>query len=181
MKLYTKSGDDGSTSLFGGVRVSKTDPRVVAYGCVDELNAAIGVAVSVSIDEEMRAHLQNIQSELFVIGAELATPSTGKTQAQLAQSSIDAIEGLIDSADGACSPLTQFILPGGCPSAATLHLARTVCRRAERAAIELASQEPVRDCVIVYLNRLGDLLFALARLANQRADHPETPWTNPDA
>lgn len=179
MKLYTKHGDDGSTSLFGGKRVSKTDPRVVAYGSVDELNAVLGVAVSESTDDETNASLRTIQSELFVLGAELATPSGTTSQSELGDDRIAALERLIDSADGACAPLTQFILPGGCPAAAQLHLARTVCRRAERAVIALAAIEPVRDAIVIYLNRLSDLLFAMARLANQRAGYPDIPWVNP--
>ncbi len=181
MKLYTKVGDDGSTSLFGGSRVSKTDLRVVAYGCVDELNAALGVAVGTCEDAEIKAFLQQIQSELFVVGAELATPSTAQPRTQLAEDRIAALEGLIDRSDEECPPLTQFILPGGSPTAAHLHLARTVCRRAERATVELAAKEPVRNAIMVYLNRLGDLLFALARLANHRAGMPDVPWTGADA
>ena len=179
MKLYTKNGDDGSTSLFGGSRVSKTDPRVVAYGCVDELNAVLGMAVSANNDDEMNGSLQTIQSELFVLGAELATPSGATSQTVLGDDRIAALEQWIDAADEDCAPLTQFILPGGCPGAAQLHFARTVCRRAERAVITLGSTEPVRGAIVIYLNRLSDLLFALARLANHRVGCPDIPWVNP--
>lgn len=181
MKLYTKSGDDGSTSLFGGKRVSKADLRVTAYGNVDELNAAIGVVLSACDDGETSASLTTIQAELFSLGAGLAASDPNKAQAQVTQTPIDVMERLIDAAEAECAPLSQFILPGGTTVASGLHFARTVCRRAERSVVELAAAEPVDRLAVVYLNRLSDLLFALARRANYRAGAADVPWKNPSA
>jgi len=178
MKLYTKTGDDGTTGLFGGGRVLKASARVEAYGTVDETNAAIGVARAVPLDPVIDAVLAPIQADLFTLGAELACVpgKEGKLgMTPIGEVDIARLERAIDEADGACPPLKSFVLPGGSPGAAALHVARTVCRRAERAALAVGDA-PVRRDVIVYLNRLSDLLFALARRANIVAGVADVPW-----
>lgn len=178
MKLYTRRGDDGKTELIGGRRVSKNHPRVVAYGCVDELNAAIGLALADCQIDAISQPLITTQGMLFGLGAELATPdSSHPPSGRIKTDHVSEIEQQIDQADKALTPLRSFILPGGTVLAARLHLARTVCRRAERAVIALAEAEAVDPVAIAYLNRLADLLFALARLANANAGIPDVPWT----
>lgn len=180
MKIYTRTGDAGETGLFGGGRVPKDHIRVEAYGSVDELSSSIGVAIAVLEDEEVRSRLETLQPDLFAIGAHLATPpvTRGKrpTLPPLPIERIEAMESWIDSADTELPPLRAFIMPGGSPAGAALHHARTVCRRAERRVISLAAVEPVEADLLRYLNRLSDLLFALARLVNKRADVPEREW-----
>ena len=178
--LYTRTGDAGTTALFGGKRVPKDDPRVEAYGVVDELNSAIGVAVSVMRRHKLIAALQGIQNELLNIGSELA--SAGAKQAQVAalftdaERKIAALEALTDEYDARLPALRTFILPGGSRAGALLHLCRTVCRRAERAVVTLGRKENVRSEIGAYLNRLSDLLFVLARYENRAAKKPETAW-----
>ena len=179
MKLYTKHGDDGSTGLIGGTRVPKNDPRVVAYGDVDETNAAIGVVISGCNDDETVATLRGIQADLFVLGSELATPSGEQPRFRVGESHVKQLERWIDAASAEVAPLRNFVLLGGTATAAGLHLARTVCRRAERAVVGLAQMQPVGQWVIVYLNRLSDLLFAMARQANKRAGVEDIPWHPP--
>jgi cob(I)alamin adenosyltransferase len=175
MKIYTRTGDAGETALFGGGRVSKDHPRVAAYGTVDELNASLGVAVAVSGREDVRERLGRVQHDLFALGALLSTPPPGPGRAvpkglpAPPLPRVPEMEGWIDEADEQLPELRAFILPGGTPAAAALHLARTVCRRAERAVVHLAAREAVEDWVLVYLNRLSDLLFAFARLENVAA------------
>jgi cob(I)alamin adenosyltransferase len=180
-KIYTKTGDTGDTGLFGGGRVPKDDPRVSAYGDVDELNAVIGMARSVEMMPRIDEVLAPVQRDLFALGALLATPDLVKMKEQLSKARIsDArikqLEQAIDDGEGELEPLTAFILPGGTPKAAALHVARTVCRRAERAVIALQRGSEVPQIVIVYLNRLSDLLFVLARVANRRAGAGEVTW-----
>jgi cob(I)alamin adenosyltransferase len=179
VKLYTKTGDDGSTGLIGGSRASKADPRVQAYGEVDETNATIGLARSAGGECEFDAWLAQIQADLFVLGAELASPGTQPPRHAIAAADITRLEGWIDDASAPAPPLKNFILPGGCETAARLHLARCVCRRAERATVWLSEQQRVRSEAIIYLNRLSDLLFALARLANHRANRADVIWSAP--
>lgn len=179
MKLYTKSGDDGSTGLFGGPRVPKCDPRVDAYGEVDEANAAIGVALAACTDKQIAERLLQIQADLFVVGAELATPAGHKPPNTISPSQSTQLEQWIDEACGETQPLRTFVLPGGTFIAAALHLARTVSRRAERAVVLLSQQEEVSSAAIIYLNRLSDLLFAWARLVNHRAGVADIPWNPP--
>jgi cob(I)alamin adenosyltransferase len=178
LKIYTKRGDQGETSLLGGQAVSKASPRVSAYGEVDELNAAIGLARTVAGDGELAAILAGIQEDLFELGAELATApgSPSKASVPVGPEAVGALEQLIDRFQAALPPQKHFVLPTGTPAAAALHLARTVCRRAERSLVHLASQEPIGPQSLVYLNRLSDLLFTLARSANQRSGVPDTPW-----
>ena len=177
MKIYTKTGDTGETGLFGGTRVSKASPRVAAYGDVDELNSVIGLARVHRIDDERDALLGAVQLDLFDLGAELAArPGRQSAAPQIGEREIARLERAIDSAEEELAPLTTFILPGGSPGAAHLHLARTVCRRAERGVVGLAADDTLRPEVIRYLNRLSDLLFVLARLANARAGVADVPW-----
>jgi len=183
LKIYTKTGDDGETGLFGGGRISKDSLRVAAYGEVDEVNAALGLARALDPQEFADALLQRIQRDLFTIGAELATPDPDKLRKALArsgaaigESDVTALEDAIDSHESRLEPLKNFILPGGTPKAATLHLARTVCRRAERAVVALARDEQISPAILQYLNRLSDLLFVLARAANAHAGRPDVKW-----
>lgn len=181
LKIYTKTGDGGDTGLFGGGRVPKDDPRVSAYGDVDELNAVIGQARSVEMMPRIDEVLAPVQRDLFAIGALLATPDLEKMREQLEKARItDAriaqLERAIDDGETELEPLKSFILPGGTPKAAALHVARTVCRRAERAVIHLQREATIPPIVIVYLNRLSDLLFVLARVANKRAGAGEVTW-----
>lgn len=193
MKLYTKRGDGGFTSLFDGSEVRKDDARVTAYGTVDELNAFIGLAAAVAVQRagahstaELAARLTTIQSELFNIGADLATPETAAHRdrvPQVADAEIARLEAWIDDATAAVTPLRSFILPGGDLLAAQLHVCRTVCRRAERLVVTLSAQSAsagaVNPKVVIYLNRLSDLLFAWARWANHAAGVGDVPWINP--
>ena len=179
MKIYTKTGDRGETSLFDNTRVSKADPRVDAYGEVDELNACIGAARAAGAGADLAAPLDSIQRNLFALGARLADPSARiaerVTKAAITDQHVEELEQLIDRLEAEMPPLRRFILPGGSPAGALLHLARTVCRRAERRVIGLGSGA-VDPIVIVYLNRLSDLLFVMARAVNHRAGHPEAEW-----
>jgi cob(I)alamin adenosyltransferase len=178
MRIYTRTGDDGTTGLIGPGRVRKSDARVEAYGSVDELNATLGVARSLDEAGWFADLIGAIQPRLFVIGALLATVSE-ELRAQLEQldeADIATLETSIDALQADLAPLTQFILPGGTLLAAELHRARTVCRRAERRVVALADQHPVDERVLRYLNRLADLLFVMARAANHRAGVPETTW-----
>jgi cob(I)alamin adenosyltransferase len=181
MKIYTKTGDDGTTGLFGGRRVSKTDPRVEAYGIVDELNAVLGVALA-SNDApglaSLRELLLSIQRDLFVLGADLATPRGEESTylPRIQEEHVVTLEHAIDSAEASLPALGNFILPGGPAPAAQLHHARTVCRRAERATVQLAEQQDVGAIPVRYLNRLADLLFVLARSAAHTQGAPEIEW-----
>ena len=178
MKIYTRTGDTGETSLFGGTRVGKDDPRVDAYGEVDELNAHIGVARAHAADSEIDAELIQLQRDLFALGAQLADPggTVGDrlTKARLGDDATARLEHLIDRLEAGLPPLRNFILAGGTPCGAALHVARAVCRRAERAMVAL---EPAVDPMLLrYINRLSDLLFVLARTANLRGGATEAIW-----
>lgn len=181
MKIYTKTGDSGDTGLFGGGRVPKDDPRVEAYGDVDELNAVLGMARSAELMPRIDEVLVPIQRDLFSIGALLATVDHDKmeqhlTKARISDERIAELEHAIDACDRELEPLKAFILPGGTQKAAALHVARTVCRRAERRVIRLQREVEIPQIVVVYLNRLSDLLFTLARFANMRAGAGEVTW-----
>jgi len=178
MKIYTRTGDTGETSLFGGTRVGKDDPRVAAYGEVDELNAHLGLARASAPDADIDAELVRLQRDLFALGAQLADPSgkvgTKIPKAVLSEGDVERMERAIDRLEAGLPPLTNFILAGGSPCGATLHVARAVCRRAERSMVSL---EPAVDAVLLkYINRLSDLLFVLARAANQRGGAAESVW-----
>jgi cob(I)alamin adenosyltransferase len=178
MKIYTKTGDDGSTGLIGGDRVRKCDPRIDCYGTVDELNAALGVAM-VTASADLRERLAAIQNDLFVIGSHLATPEVNTTSAHLPpldEALIARLEMQIDAADTILPPLRTFILPGGNETAARLHLARTICRRAERLLVDFSLDRPVPAFILTYLNRLSDWLFVYARFANHADGVADVPW-----
>jgi cob(I)alamin adenosyltransferase len=179
MKIYTKTGDDGTTGLLGGVRVPKHDARVAAYGDVDEANAVVGTAAALG-DRALARLLHGVQKDLFAIGARLADP-TREVVARRAKAAVTAghvrrLERAIDARERELPPLRSFVLPGGCPVAAALHQARTVVRRAERSVVALAQAAAVEPGIVVYLNRLSDLLFVLARSENHRAGIVEERW-----
>jgi len=180
VKIYTKQGDQGETALFGGQTVRKDSPRVTAYGEVDELNAALGLARALlaQTDGEIEAILAGLQGDLFVLGAELATPPgvENKASAPVSPDDVARLERIIDRLQESLAPQKHFVLPGGRTPAAALHLARTICRRAERSAVRLAGTEPVSETLLVYLNRLSDLLFVLARSCNARGGVADVPW-----
>ena len=183
MKIYTRTGDSGSTGLYGGPRVSKDDERIHAFGSVDELNAAIGVSRCHSVGGTLDSQLAQIQHELFSIGAELATPHPDDHQTRLiGDRHIARLENWIDDHEQGLPELRQFILPAGTAAAVALHLARSVCRRAERHVVTLAHREgsDVANDLIVYLNRLSDLLFVMSRVANRDAGVADEGWVRPD-
>lgn len=190
MKLYTKRGDAGLTDLYGGQRVGKDHLRVDAYGTVDELNSVIGLVLAAGGPDELIGPLRSIQSRLFEIGADLATPrgevdehgkeiGRGSTVPRINETHVDELEGWIDAVCEPVPAMQHFILPGGTELAARLHLARTVCRRTERFCVALTHHEPIGEHVVIYLNRLSDLLFAMARRANQLAGVEDVPWLTP--
>ncbi len=179
MKIYTKTGDQGQTGLFGGPRVSKDHARIEAFGTVDELNSHLGLIRTLPDASVFDAELRRIQCELFDLGAELATP--GSTAERITPAHVAVLEKLIDEHEATLEPLACFILPTGTPLAAAIHVARTVCRRAERRVVTLAAQldTTIPANAIEYLNRLGDLLFVMARVVNHRAGVPDDPWVHP--
>ena len=180
MKIYTKTGDKGETGLFDGTRVPKDATRVDAYGSVDELNAVLGGAVAFLEDAEIADILRQIQRDLFAVGARLADPRLGREgksdKDRFGADRVTRLEEIIDRFEAELPPLRRFILPGGSRAGALLHLARTVCRRAERRIVTLAREIEIQPVVITYMNRLSDLLFVLARAANHRARAEEIPW-----
>lgn len=181
MRIYTKTGDGGETGLYGGERVPKSHPRVAAYGDVDETNAAIGAAAAAAPPEFEAALFERIQRDLLTIGAELAAPDPMRLERALSgppigDSDVLELERAIDRLEGPLPPLRSFILPGGAPKAAALHLARTVCRRAERSVVTLTREVAVSSPILKYLNRLSDLLFVLARAANAHVGRGDVTW-----
>ena len=181
MKLYTKTGDGGQTQLGDGTRVGKDHARIAAYGEVDELNATVGLAAAVCDDAEWTDRLRHVQDRLFVLGAALADPAGGPQTPKLEADDVTGLERWIDQATDAVEPLKSFVLPGGSELAARLHLARTVCRRAERTVVALAGREQVSGDAVVFFNRLSDLLFAWARLANRRGGLADLVWRPKDS
>lgn len=180
MKIYTRAGDDGTTGLLGAGRVSKDDPRIESYGTVDELNAVLGTARAAAVDPAADAELARLQDDLFAVGAALADPDPrGKFHNAVAPALGARLEAEIDAMEAELPPLSRFILPGGTPAAAQLHLARTICRRAERLVVRLDRTPDglVPPNLVAYLNRLSDLLFVLARAVNHRAGVEDTPWS----
>lgn len=177
MKIYTRTGDGGATTLFDGTRIAKSDPRVDAYGEVDEANAVIGLAIAQATDADIRDLLVLVQRDLFALGSRLADPAERiadrVTKIALGPEDVTRLEGWIDKYEAELTPLRRFILPGGTPAAASLHVARTVCRRAERRMVALAVLEVE---FLAYMNRLSDLLFVLARVVNYRAGVAEAEW-----
>ena len=175
MKIYTRTGDGGETSLFGGARVAKNDPRIEAYGTVDELNSFIGVARAAWAESPIDTQLHQAQMDLFEIGAHLASPGTSRFPG-VETSRIEELERAIDRMEQELEPLKSFILPGGTLAASHLHVTRTVCRRAERLVVALNDPAPATQSTIAYLNRLSDFLFVAARFANARAGVGDVPW-----
>jgi cob(I)alamin adenosyltransferase len=176
MKIYTRTGDTGETSLFGGARVRKDDARIEAYGTVDELNSFIGVARAIWPSSSLDNQLHAVQSDLFDIGAHLASPGTSRF-AGPEMARVSALERAIDAMESELAPLKTFILPGGSLAAAQFHVARTVCRRAERLVVALRDDDEATKASITYLNRLSDFLFVAARFANHQQGVPDVPWT----
>ena len=178
MKVYTKTGDKGKTSLLGGTRVSKAHARINAYGTVDELNSFIGLVRDQKVNESRQEELINIQNKLFTVGSHLASdPEKSKaTIPDLLQEDVDTLEQKIDEMEGHLAPMKNFILPGGHQSVSYCHVARCVCRRAERLVIGLSEDTPVADIIVQYLNRLSDYLFVLSRKMSAELDAEETPW-----
>jgi cob(I)alamin adenosyltransferase len=181
IKIYTKRGDNGTTMLFGGERLPKDAVRIEAYGTVDELNSVIGIVRGLGASKELDAILYSIQNALFTLGADLATPQTKVLQKipRVGRQDITAMEKIIDRFEQELPPLTSFILPGGSIVASYLHFARTVCRRAERLSVRLARSEKMSRYPVIFLNRLSDLLFVLARYANRIDKNEEIKWMNP--
>jgi cob(I)alamin adenosyltransferase len=180
VKIYTKTGDDGTTGLLSNRRVRKDDLRIDVYGTIDELNATLGIARTHKLDDEIDAALARIQDELFAVGSALADPNPdGPFHAAIRQEHVAGLEQGIDSFEAELPRLTRFILPGGAPAAAQIHLARTVCRRAERLLVKLAGKqgEHVPETLLIYINRLSDALFVLARMANHRTGVADVPWS----
>ena len=181
MKIYTKSGDKGKTSLFGGERVSKDAHRIEAYGTIDELNSAIGVIRAMKPAVDVDRILNRIQHDLFLLGADLATPRTKgqKKVPRVEEHDVEHLERTIDRLDSSLEPLRQFVLPGGSRIAAEIHSVRTICRRAERRLVELSRKSDIGTTPLVYINRLSDLLFVMARYVNKEDKVEEVKW-NPD-
>lgn len=181
MKIYTRTGDDGETGLFGGGRLLKCDPRIAACGALDELNAQLGWCRATGLPAAIDAVVAGIQHELFALGAELASPQAKSVDAGFVDDAdVRRLEAEIDTFEEQLPELRAFILPGGSPAAAAVHVARSVCRRAERDLVHLAQSAPVRPVILQYVNRVGDLLFVLARQANAAAGVADVPWQKKD-
>lgn len=178
MKIYTRTGDQGQTGLWGGRRVPKHDLRIQAYGTVDECNSLLGLAQTVS-PEELNEALYELQNLLFVLGADLASPEDAPSIPRIQAADVEKLETWIDQWEALLPPLTNFILPGGSPAAAWLHLARTVSRRAERMTVALHEAENINPQAVIWLNRLSDLLFVMARYANHLVGQRDVPWQKP--
>ena len=178
-KVYTRTGDDGTTALGAGQRVSKDSLRVETFGTVDELNSHVGAAIASGIEPRLAESLRGIQNDLFHLGSDLCVTEEGKAVRPVPRVEarhVEALERLIDGFSAELDPLENFVLPGGTVGAAHLHVARTVCRRAERLAVKLSREEAVGDLVVVYLNRLSDLLFVMARWENRKKESPDVLW-----
>ena len=176
MKIYTKTGDDGKTSLFDNSRVWKSNQRIMSYGSVDELNSALGVVISMDLDPQIKEILIKIQNDLFVVGSDLANPDMTNTKIRTTESMITSLENYIDEFESELSKLNSFILPGGTLAASILHLSRTVSRRAETHVVALSLDEEINKIAGIYLNRLSDLLFVLARALNKRRGTDDIIW-----
>ena len=176
LKIYTKTGDDGNTGLQGNYRISKSHPRIISYGTVDEANAALGIVLSNSLDSDVNAVLTEIQNDLFLVGADLSNPNLNDLKNRVSLEMIKKLEQYIDKFELELPPLTNFILPGGDPSAAQLHHVRTVVRRAESQTVLLSEKDEINSNCIKYLNRLSDLFFVMGRLMNKRKNIEDIPW-----
>ncbi|MDB3957217.1 cob(I)yrinic acid a,c-diamide adenosyltransferase [Candidatus Nitrosopelagicus sp.] len=176
MKIYTKTGDEGKTSLFDNSRVWKSDERIMSYGAVDELNSSIGIALSLELDNEIKEILIKLQNDLFIVGSDLANPNMANKKIRTTEEMIIFLEQKIDLLEPQLKPLTSFILPGGTLLASILHLSRTISRRAETHVVELSKSEDINKKAVIYLNRLSDLMFILARIVNNRKKMPDIIW-----
>lgn len=176
VKIYTKTGDDGSTGLIGGKRIRKSNPRIIAYGAVDELNSSFGIILSSKLDVDIADLLIRIQNDLFVVGADLANPDLKNTSNRITETMVQFLEESIDKLERELSPITYFILPGGDPIASQLHMARTISRRAETNIVYLTEFEEINKACQIYMNRLADLLFVLARVVNKRKMIKDIAW-----
>jgi len=176
MKIYTKTGDDGNTGLQGNFRIAKSHPRIMAYGTVDETNAALGVVLVNSLDDDVFSILTEIQNDLFLVGADLSNPNLNDVKNRVSLDMVEKLEQYIDKFELELPPLTNFILPGGDPSAAQLHYVRTVVRRAESQTVLLSEKDEINSNCIKYLNRLSDLFFVMGRLINKRKNIEDIPW-----
>ncbi len=176
MKIYTKTGDGGNTGLQGNFRISKSHPRIISYGTIDEANAALGLVLVNSLDENITKILTNIQNELFLVGADLSNLNLDDTKNRVTLAMIERLEHNIDEFESELSPLTNFILPGGDKAAAQLHYVRTIVRRAETQVVQLSEKEEINSNCIKYLNRLSDLFFVMGRLINKRKDRDDLLW-----
>ena len=176
MKIYTKTGDDGNTGLQGNYRISKSHPRIISYGAVDEVNAALGVVLSNLLDEDIRMILIEIQNDLFLVGADLSNPNLNDVKNRVSLDMIEKLEHCIDKFESELPPLTNFILPGGDISASQLHYVRTVVRRAEAQTVQLSEKDEINSNCIKYLNRLSDMFFVMGRLINKRKNKDDIPW-----
>jgi len=176
MKIYTKTGDEGKTSLFDNSRVWKSDERIMSYGAIDELNSSIGIALSLELDDEVKDILIKIQNDLFVVGSDLANPDMSDKKIRTTRDMIVFLEQKIDLLEPQLEPLTSFILPGGTLLASILHLSRTISRRAETHVVALSKNEEINKEAAIYLNRLSDLMFILARVINNRKKIPDIIW-----
>lgn len=176
MKIYTKTGDDGNTGLQGNLRISKSHPRIFAYGAVDEANAALGIVLTHQLDKDVFSVLRKIQNDLFVVGADLSNPNLNDVKNRVTLEMIQDLEQNIDRFESELPPLANFILPGGSVSAAQLHFTRTIVRRAETLTVQLAEKDEINSNCIIYLNRLSDLFFVMGRLINKRNGKEDIPW-----
>ena len=176
MKIYTKTGDEGKTSLFDNSRVWKSDERIMSYGAVDELNSSIGIALSLELDNEIKEILIKLQNDLFIVGSDLANPNMANNKIRTTEEMIIFLEQKIDLLEPQLKPLTSFILPGGTLLASILHLSRTISRRAETHVVALSKSEDINKEAVIYLNRLSDLMFILARIVNNRKKMPDIIW-----
>ncbi len=176
MKIYTKTGDGGDTGLQGNLRIGKSHPRIIAYGAVDETNAALGVVLANLLDDDISGILTDIQNDLFLVGADLSNPDLNDTKNRVSLGMVEKLESLIDRFESELSPLTNFILPGGTPVAAQTHYVRTIVRRSETLVVNLSEKDEINSNCVKYLNRLSDLLFVLCRLINKRNDKKDILW-----
>ena len=176
VKIYTKTGDDGTTGLIGGKRIKKSTPRITAFGAIDELNAAVGIILASKVDSDIRKLLKQIQNNLFVVGADLANPDLANNSNRVTTDMITFLEVQIDKLENDLPPITYFILPGGNVVASQVHLARAICRRAEVKIVELSGIDKINKNCQVYINRLSDLLFVVARTINKRKKIKDIPW-----
>jgi len=178
LKIYTKTGDSGETGIQGNTRISKSHPRIIAYGSVDEVNAVLGIILSNDLDNELKEVLTNLQNELFVVGADLSNPNIEYIKNRVTSEMVLNLESLIDKYEQELEPLTNFILPGGQLPAAQIHFCRTIVRRAETQIVLLAESNKVNDECLRYMNRLSDLLFVLGRVLNKRSGKKDIVWKN---